>query len=85
MRPPCVEWRKSLGRLSRTGRGVNRGLCGVSNDAIASRLAPTGDLRRSQIHCGSEPARDEASYRRRRTTILPIAPSNHSTDPPSPR
>ncbi|AXP03942.1 hypothetical protein DZG01_13490 [Pseudomonas fluorescens] len=36
-----------------------------SHTAIASRLAPTGDLRQpqnrraSQIKCGSEPARDD--------------------------
>ncbi|AWM94823.1 hypothetical protein DJ564_30580 [Pseudomonas sp. 31-12] len=29
-------------------------------DAIASRLAPTLDLRRTQNPCGSEPARDGA-------------------------
>ncbi|KJZ38339.1 hypothetical protein VC34_23770 [Pseudomonas fluorescens] len=28
--------------------------------AIASKLAPTGDLRRSQIQCGSGLAREEA-------------------------
>ncbi|KAB0512254.1 hypothetical protein F7R05_18815 [Pseudomonas koreensis] len=28
--------------------------------SFASRLAPTGDLCRSQIQCGSEPAREEA-------------------------
>ncbi|MVV47384.1 hypothetical protein EJA72_03815 [Pseudomonas sp. PB120] len=38
--------------------GVSRKCGGDPSGLIASRLTPTLDLWRSQISCGSEPARD---------------------------
>ncbi|KAB0483143.1 hypothetical protein F7R15_22075 [Pseudomonas reinekei] len=45
--------------------------------AIASRLAPTLDLRRSQIPCGSQPAGD--GYRSINTKLKPQPPHPPST------